>query len=997
MPRLIAIALSITITAVLAVLPLAASDHPLPPAEAPRHMTLPAGFRATLFAGEPDVVQPIAFTFDDRGRLWVVESLTYPDWTTEKEGHDRVLIFEDTDGDGRFDKRTVFWDKGANLSGIQVGFGGVWLCATPYLLFLPDRDGDDRPDGPPEVLLDGWDLKAKHNVFNGLQWGPDGWLYGLNGISSNSRVGKPGTPDRDRVALNCAVWRYHPTRHVFEVVASGTTNPWGLDWDDYGEMFITNCVIDHLWHVVPGAHYERMFGQDLNPHVYQLMKSCCDHIHWAGGPWQSSRGGVGAHSDFGGGHAHAGCMVYLGDNFPAEYRNSVFMCNLHGNRLNRDLLERRGPGYVAHHGPDFLLAHDPWFRGLGVQYGPDGGVYVSDWTDTGECHNYDHVDRSNGRIYKVVYGTPKPWRGDLAKLPDAELVKLQLHPNDWFVRHARRLLQERAAAGTLTKGTREQLLALFEGGRDVRQRLRALWALAAVGGADPMQYLAWTSDNDPLVRAWALRLLFHATDPDPQAIQNLTGVFDVHDPKNTAPVLLALASGAQRVKPAQRLNLINILLTAPIPADDPMLPLMFWYAIEPCAEASPTSLVRWIDSAKVPLLREFIARRLAPLPAGGRDERVPGLDRLVRWLGQSADPVQQADVLRGTLTAFAGLPSWPMPQNWSAVYLKLLSSPSAEVREWATQLAVLFGDARALDMVRGTVGDVKAPVDRRVAALRLLQQTRRPEVVPLLYGLLADQGLRGPAVRALAAFDAAATPGRLLERYSKFPDDVKADAVATLASRPAYALALLNAVEKGTVPRRDVSAYTVRQLQGLKDPAVSARLAKVWGNVRPASKEKKALIAKYKGILTPAFLKSADRSLGRQVFAKHCATCHRLFDDGERIGPELTGSQRANLDYVLENVLDPSAVVPNEYKVTKFLLTSGRVLLGAVEREDGRTVTVQTPTEKIVVPVTEIAEREPTGVSLMPEGLLEPMSREEVRDLVSYLASPAQVPLPPSR
>jgi putative membrane-bound dehydrogenase-like protein len=332
-------------------------------------------------------VQPIAFTFDDRGRLWVVECNSYPKWTNYKEGKDRVLIFEDTDGDGHFDTCKVFWDKGANLTGIEFGFGGVWLCATPNLLFIPIKDGADTPAGPPQVILDGWDIKAQHNVFNSLTWGPDGWLYGCNGILSNSRVGAPGTNDEKRVPMNCGVWRYHPTKKVFEVVAHGTTNPWGLDFDDYGRMFITNCVIKHLFHVIPGAHYQRMYGQDLNSYCYSLMESCADHIHWAGGDWTTSRGGKGEHSDKGGGHAHSGAMVYLGDNWPDEYRNNVFMCNLHGNRINRDFIDDKGSGVVARHGKDFLFANDEWFRGIALKYGPDGGVFVTDWCDTGECHN----------------------------------------------------------------------------------------------------------------------------------------------------------------------------------------------------------------------------------------------------------------------------------------------------------------------------------------------------------------------------------------------------------------------------------------------------------------------------------------------------------------------------------------------------------------------------------------------------------------------------------
>ena len=380
-----------------------APNVPLPAPEAIERITLPEGFTVSLFAAEPDVVQPIAMTIDHKGRLWVVENYSYPIWLGGPRGKDRILIFEDADHDGRFDRRTVFYDQGTNFTGIELGFGGVWVCATPNLLFIPDRNGDDRPDGEPVVKLDGWDTKAQHNMFNGLKWGPDGWLWGCNGILSNSRVGKPGTPDQERVAINCGVWRYHPTRAVFEAVAHGTTNPWGLDFDDMGEAFITNCVIPHLFHVVPGAHFQRMYGEDLAPYRYALMETCADHIHWAGGLWTDSREGKGKHGEAGGGHAHVGAMIYLGDNWPDLYRNDVFTCNIHGKRINRDRLERRGSGYVARHEPDFLMANDTWFRGLELKYGPDGAVYMTDWYDTGECHenDADNAHRENGRIYKI--------------------------------------------------------------------------------------------------------------------------------------------------------------------------------------------------------------------------------------------------------------------------------------------------------------------------------------------------------------------------------------------------------------------------------------------------------------------------------------------------------------------------------------------------------------------------------------------------------------------
>src|SRR5262245_11971589 len=252
--------------AVLSLLRAAAEEPFLSPTRSAERMKLPEGFRVQLVAGEPTLKKPIAMTTDERGRLWVVESHTYPNWITDgRVGKDRILILEPTKT-GEWSCK-VFLDNGTNLSGIAVGFGGVWLAAVPNLLFIPVKPGEDRPGGKAEVLLDGWSTKTKHNVFNALSWGPDGWLYGCNGIQSQSRVAAPGTPDSKRTPIDCGVWRYHPARKKFEAVAHGTTNPWGLDWDDHGELFITNCVIKHLFHVVPGAHFVRMYGQDLNKHT----------------------------------------------------------------------------------------------------------------------------------------------------------------------------------------------------------------------------------------------------------------------------------------------------------------------------------------------------------------------------------------------------------------------------------------------------------------------------------------------------------------------------------------------------------------------------------------------------------------------------------------------------------------------------------------------------------------------------------------------------------
>ncbi|HEV3119048.1 MAG TPA: PVC-type heme-binding CxxCH protein [Gemmataceae bacterium] len=963
--------------------PRSTHDKPFPPAEAARHMTVPPGFKVTLFAGEPDLVQPIAFTFDDRGRLWVAECLSYPNWLPEgAEGRDRILIFEDRDGDGRFDTCKVFCDKLANVTGLEVGFGGVWVCSTPHLLFIPDRDRDDKPDGPPEVVLDGWDLHGQHNVLNGLAWGLDGWLYGCSGNLSHSRVGKPGTPDNERAFLSAGIWRYHPVRRQFEVVAHGTTNPWGIDFDDYGQMFTTNCCNKHLWHVIPGAHYQRLFGQDPNPYSFGLMESPADHIHWAGGHYTTSIGGKGKHSDMGGGHAHCGCMVYLGDNWPDSYRNHVFMCNIHGNRVNQDILERRGSGYVAHHGRDFLFAHDPWFRGIALHYGPDGGVFVADWTDTGECHNFYQVDRSNGRIYKVTYGKPTPWRGDVAVLSDRDLVASLMHKNDWHAQHARRVLQERAAAHTLDPETHALLWKMLEDNADITRKLRALWALQASGGLNEQRLIALTKHAHEAVRAWAVQFMLDRRDASAGLRQRLAEMAA----KDDSPfVRLYVASGLQRLPEEERWPIAIGLACHGEDGQDINLTLMLWYGIEQAVHRDPERALDLLQKANIPLIREYIARRLAD-PA-----------KLLPVLAADTNGALQRDVLRGLQAALEGLGQSPMPDGWLKVFAKLCRSPDSEVRGRALALSSLFGDRQALESLQKVVMDAHAAVADRQEALQTLVSLSDPALLPLLQTLLSDRAMRGGALRALAVYADDATPDLILRHYKSFTAAEKSDAVQTLASRPAYALALLNAVKQGRVLRRDVSAFTARQLRALQNPQVDVALARVWGTVRPASQEKAQLMARYTKLLTGDSVARSDRGRGRLVFKQTCATCHRLFDDGGDIGPELTGAQRTNLDYILENVLDPSAVVARDYQVSIIETRNGRVITGIIKQENDKALTLQTQNEKVTLPKHEIKTRSKSPISMMPEGMLAKLTDEEARDLVAYLASPEQAPLPGTR
>jgi putative heme-binding domain-containing protein len=371
-----------------------------------------------------------------------------------------------------------------------------------------------------------------------------------------------------------------------------------------------------------------------------------------------------------------------------------------------------------------------------------------------------------------------------------------------------------------------------------------------------------------------------------------------------------------------------------------------------------------------------------------------GLDRLVGLLGQIDDAGAQADILRGMNDALNGRREVPMPAAWPAVYHRLGQSPNAEVRAKAQLLAVLFGDADALASLRQVVQDRKAPTAGRQSALQALLSRRSPDLVSVLQGLLADPAMRGPALRGLAAFADASTPGLILRLYPSLGEDEKTDAIQTLASRPAFALALLDAVDKGQIARRDLSAFTVRQIQALKDKQVNEKLTRVWGTIRPASQEKADLMTKYRNLLTPAVLKEAAPANGRLLFTKTCAACHVLFGEGGKIGPELTGAQRTNLDYLLENLIDPSALVGRDYLVTQMETRYGRLITGIIKEETDQVVTVQTQNELLRLPKTDIAERVQSPLSMMPERLLDSLKDEEVRDLIAYLGSPAQVPLP---
>ncbi len=965
----------------------------LAPLAAARAMTLPPGFQVRLLAAEPDVRQPIAMAFDDRGRLWVAEAYSYPVRVPDEEARDRILIFEDTDGDETLETRKVFLE-GLNLvSGLEVGFGGVWVGCAPDLLFIPDRNGDDVPDGSPEVILDGWGFQDTHETLNAFTWGPDGWLYGCHGVFTHSAVGPPGTPAAERVKINAGIWRLHPLDRRFEVFSEGTSNPWGVDFNDVGDTFQTACVIPHLYHVIQGGRYQRQAGQHFNPWTFDDIKTIARHRHWVGGQWTAADRDQ---SDaVGGGHAHCGAMVYLGSAWPAEYRGRLFMNNIHGARLNVDRLTPFGSGYVGEGDPDFLFANDTWSQFIALQYGPDGQVVLIDWYDRNQCHHRETEthDRENGRIFKVIYRSDEPASTgtvprDLAACSDADLIDLLGHANDWFARHARRLLQERAASGSLASDTAGRLAARLDETTRPEARLRLVWAMHAVGCLDETALLHLTEDPHPHVRGWAIQLACEPLRPDaamelPSALAARFVTLAADDP---SPVVRRfLASAVDRLPLRDRWAILTGLIGHAEDAEDHNLPLLCWYATEPLVSLDPRRALDLAAASRLPTVSRYVVRRAAVEAAG--------LEAVLSAVAAAAS-AERRWMLAEVKTALAQRGAIPTPSAWPLTAATLRADPDPTVVAIAVDVGAWLGDIESLTRLRQRLADRAASTASRLDALAALEAVRDPSLPELLHATLEEPALRRAALAALPAVPDDRTPEAILSTYASLPTADREAAIAALTSRPAWTLALLDAMESGRLPRSDLSAFAVARLSESKDQRVTARLNEVWGTIRPPAGDHPARRDHWKRIARGSHPFVPDLGHGRMVFEKTCAGCHRLHGEGAAIGPELTGSNRRDLDYLLDNLLDPSAIVGRDYQVTQIITSQGRSIAGIVVAESPTAVTLQTPTERVVVPLADVESRQLSPLSLMPANQLDLLDEGSARDLLAYLRHPTQVAKP---
>ncbi|MDY3551782.1 HEAT repeat domain-containing protein [Gemmata sp. JC717] len=958
-------------------------------------------FEVKLFAGEPQVVNPVAFTIDEKGRVWVVECFEYPKRTPKgKAPRDRIVILEDTDGDGVCDKRTVFAEgkdfpvpeerAKAGLgafdlcTGIEVGHGGVFVGAAPYLYFIENKN--DKP-GKFEVLLKGFGSQDTHETLNTFQWGPDGWLYGLHGVFTQSNVQSADGPE---TRMNAAVWRYHPKQKKFEVFAEGTSNPWGMDWrNSDGQFILACCVIPHLYHIVPGGVYKRQAGASYNPHAYGFINEICDHTFHKESGW-----------------AHAGLISLDAPHMPKRFQNSVIFGSIHGCSIKQNILKPNGSSYTATRGDDFLQSGDKNVRPINLKWGPAGDIYLIDWHDQNPCHQTapDNWDYERGRVYRIqLKGTKTKKAENLGKKTAEELIALGNAPDPYRYRTALRLLAERATAndgkprvsGDTTKPIQND-----------PENIRSFWP--RIAAVHDLQVSANDADifftkNNPVVRAWVARLLGERAAKDDGELIAAAAKRAKVEPDSF--VRREFASAALRLSGKHDVTpLLRALMAHKEDAKDPIIPHLVWLAYEKVLtqeRKAPAEIPRGADAPRSPTESElaWLAEQ-APDNIFVRDQIVPKVMRrlvatgkpddlklCVEFVAKVKDAATREKALDGLAVAL-DKQTVTAPDAWAALQAEIAKENNPKLVALANKLAVSFRDPVAVKRALDSAANPKLAVEARGEAVRQLALLKPAEALPLLVALTskapdAPDALRAEAVRALAAFDGPTVPNALLGNWKDVPKSVRPDAVSTLSTRKEWARALLTALADKKLDRAEVTDNTVLRIQAFNDKELNALIEKAWGRTRATPAELAKLIDKTRDSLYEA---PASFERGQKVFEANCGKCHKFDGKGAEVGPPLDGAGR-DIEYLLANVLDPNRVIGAPYFLRTARLLDDTVFSGLLAEEDDKTITLKLE-NAVVKKIKKEDLAEPVRVaekSLMPEGLGYNMTPQDFRDLVRYV------------
>jgi len=956
-----------------------------PPDRAAARMTVPDGYSVTLVAGEPLVRQPVAIDFDDRGRLWVLQYLQYPNPAGLKrakvdrysrtaydrvpepppkgpKGADRLTILEpDPAKPGSLRGRDFV--SGLNLaSGFAFGHGGVFVLQVPYLLFYPDRDRDDVPDGDPDVLLGGFGMEDAHSVANSLTWGPDGWLYGCQGSTVTANI--------RGVEFQQGVWRYHPLTRGFELFCEGGGNSWGLDFDRFGNLLYSTNVGGHtMLHAVQGGYYWKSFGKHgalHNPHAYGFI----DHV---------------PHTDFRGGHVTVGGIVYRGDNFPVRFRDRYIAADLLGHAVRWHEIEPSGSSFRTRNGGELVRANDTWFAPSDVCHGPDGCVYVADWHDARTAHPDPDAewDRSNGRIYRIAFGNTREARDlDLSRRSSGELVKLLGHPNEWYSGTARRVLADRRDPEIILP-----LRTLVKGAPTEGLGLQALWALYVSGGFTQVYGRDLLDDRREHVRAWGVRLLGDEGQVEPVTARRLA---ELAATEPSAVVRSQLAASARRLRAADALPILTAIANRDLDAGDPHVPLLLWWAVERHAVSARAAVTRvfstgatWTSQLSRTQLLPRLIRRYA---AEGRADT----DEACVTLLQAAPDEKARDA--GLAAVEVGLRDRPPTAGTSAGLVRFVQKHAVE-SDRGLRLLARLDDARARDRLLAVAHDRAREDAVRVAALETLGEVadvRQGKGLAAVFLGTDSRAVRDVALAAWARVGADAEASEFVAAYPKLGPTDRTRIRFTLLSRKRWAVRLLRAVDSGSVPAKDFGTDELFLVAAHGDADLHALVRQHWGNVRGPTPEVR--LAELRRLNNDLRAGSGDPRAGKGLYARHCAACHRLGGEGGQIGPDLTHANRADRQFFLVSLVDPSAVIRKEFLSYSAEVQDGRLVTGVITSQTPATVTLtNAKAEATVLKRNEIASLRESPVSLMPEGLLTALKPQELRDLFAYLQAPMAV------
>ena len=982
----------------------------LKPEETVAKFKVPAEFEVKLFAGEPQLVNPVAFSIDERGRVWCVECFEYPSKTPKgKAPRDRIVILEDTDGDGLCDKRTVFCEgkdfpvseerKKAGLgafdlcTGLEVGHGGVWVGAAPYVWFIENKD--DKP-GKFETVLGGFGSQDTHETLNTFTWGPDGWLYGLHGVFSQSNV-KP--LDGPETRMNAAIWRLHPKTKKFEIFAEGTSNPWGIDFRNTdGQAILACCVIPHLYHIVPGGIYKRQAGASYNPYAYSAIQEISDHTFHKESGW-----------------AHAGLLSLDVPHMPKRFRNSVIFGSIHGCSLKQNILKPNGSSYIASRGDDFLQSGDKNFRPINMKWGPNGDIYLIDWHDQMPCHQAkaEEWDYERGRVYRIQLKDRKGKKAeDLGKKTHTELMKTVMTEMDpYLYRTALRM------AGALSEAELKIAARGLDQETASRKDMRYLQLIASANAYEKVRLdnkaVAEDSQFDvfkPAELAFFVRMLPGSKVIDEDTLKAATRMANL---TKVATVRRELASAAIRLGDTHDVTeLVRALMKRKEDASDPLIPHLTWLAYEKMlskpsgGRKPPVKNEKGAEPNKQntgdlrpPLGKigeelDFLAKE-APDNIFVRDQIVPKVMRRLVATGQPddlalclkfvkdvTDTNTREKALDGLTIALANQTVKP-PAEWAALQTELRKE--AKLRGLVNKLAVSFRDPAALKRAYDAAHDLKLTSEERAAALRDVVLLQHPQAEALIVSSLRqeqDLKVRTEAARQLAALSNPKLGTEIVSTWKMYPKEIHADIANSLAGRKDGAKALLTAMGEKKIDRTALTDNTVIKMQAFNDKEINALIEKAWGRTRPTPDELNKLIDKTRAEL---YSSPASFARGQKVFENQCQKCHQFEGKGQTVGPPLDGAAR-DIEYLLANVIDPNRVVGAPYFLRTANTLDGQAIQGLLAEEDDKflTLKIENGVLKKIAKADLDGPVKITEKSMMPEGLTAGMTPQDFRDLLRY-------------